>query len=104
MLTGRALAAMNAADLMAKLIQIERAVGGTHPPVRAMAIEAEDSLLQLEQQLIESLRENELLRERMENCERFSQSRTVEDDGAPMELSGPLGVKRTRLDDPLRIN
>lgn len=95
---------MNAADLMAKLIQIERAVDGTNLPVRAMAIEAEDSLLKLEQQLIESLRENELLRELIGNCERFSQSRAVEDDGTPMELSGPLGVRRARLDDPLRIN
>lgn len=59
---------MNAADLMAKLVEIERVVGWTSPVnIRARVTEAEESLLQLEQQMIETLRENALLRERMEN-------------------------------------
>lgn len=96
---------MNAANLMAKLVQIERAVGGTNLAVRAMVMEAEESVLQLEQQMIETLGENERLRERMENCERSSPSLFTEGEADDVvELSGPLGVKRIRRDNPFTIN
>ena len=68
-----------------------------------MVLGAEESVLQLERHVIETLR-NELLREQMEECDHCSLSRITEDDAALMELSGPLGVRRIRLDDPLRIN
>jgi hypothetical protein len=96
---------MNAAELMAKLVEIERAVGWTNPVnIRAKVIEAEESLLQLEQQMIETLRENARLRERMESCGRSYVSRITEDDADLMELSGPLGVRRIPRDAPFTIN
>lgn len=96
---------MIASDLMSKLVEIERAVGGTTSAnIRARVMGAEESLLQLEQQMAETLRENELLRERMENYERSYVSRITGDDADLMELSGPLGVRRIRRDDPFMIN
>jgi hypothetical protein len=78
---------MIASDLMAKLVEIERAVGGTTSAnIRAGVMGAEESLLQLEQQMAETLRENELLRERMENYERSYVSRITGDDADLMEL------------------
>ena len=96
---------MIAADLMAKLVEIEQVVGRTTPAnIRARVMKAEESLLQLEQQMVARLRENELLRECMENYEGFYVSRITGDDADLMELSGPLGVRRIRRDDPFTIN
>lgn len=95
---------MNTAELLKKLLEIELAVGRTNQVARAMVLEAEESVLQLERQMIGTLRGNERLREQMEECDHCSLSRITEDDAALMELSGPLGVRRIRLDDPLTIN
>jgi hypothetical protein len=100
---------MNAADLIAKLVEIERAIGNADAPkVRAMVLEAEEVVLRFEQQTIETLRENKRLRDLMENCERsslfrLSRPRIAEDEAALMKLSAPLGAKRTRR-DPFTIN
>lgn len=59
---------MNTAHLIAQLLKIERAIGTVDPTrVRGMLFEAEESVLQIEQQLIEVLLENENLRTRLEN-------------------------------------
>jgi hypothetical protein len=58
---------MNAADLMTKLIEIERAsdsAGLTR--LRSLALDAQQDFLQLEQQLMESLLENQRLLECLE--------------------------------------
>lgn len=58
---------------MAKLLQIERAVGKAHAMnLRQMVLEAQGCVLEVEQEMIETLRECGRLRERMENCERSS--------------------------------
>lgn len=59
---------MNTAHLIAQLLEIERAIGTVDPTrVRGMLFEAEESVLQIEQQMIEVLLENENLRTRLEN-------------------------------------
>jgi hypothetical protein len=78
---------MNAAELIAKLSEIERNAGKGDPVVvRAMVIEAQEGVLHAERELIATFRENERLRERMEERERSSlpgltQTRIAEDDG-----------------------
>lgn len=64
---------MSAANLITRLLQIERALGKSHSlEIRNLVLEAQGCVLELEQQLIETLRENERLRERMERCGHFS--------------------------------
>ena len=61
---------MKAAEVIAKLLQIERAVGRVDPTsIRLFVHEIQDGVLQLERLLIATLEENEALRERMERCE-----------------------------------
>jgi hypothetical protein len=60
---------MNTARLIAQLLEIEQAIGKLQPAcVRSMVFEAEASILQIEQQMIDILIENESLRQRMESC------------------------------------
>ncbi len=60
---------MNAAEIIAKLSEIERTVGKSDPvAIRAIAIEAQEGILHLERKLIATLQENQRLRERMEQC------------------------------------
>jgi hypothetical protein len=66
---------MNTARLIAQLLEIEQAIGKVEPArIRGMVFEAEESILQIEQQLIEILIENESLRRRMESCRPSSSS------------------------------
>jgi hypothetical protein len=59
---------MNAANVLAKLVEIERAVDGAGlPRVRALAIDAQQLLLEVEQQLMETLIENQRLLEFLED-------------------------------------
>ena len=52
---------------MARLIEIEKAVGQSNPTlIRAQLMMVEEGLLQLEQLTIEALRENAILRRQME--------------------------------------
>ena len=100
---------MTTADLIAKLVEIEQALGTTGSArARALLFEAEEAVLRLEQQMIETLRDNERLRERMENCEgltaaRLSQAEMAEDGSGLMELSGPLG-RRSWQSDKFKVN
>ena len=67
---------MNAAKLIALLLEIERAVGKCDPLViRRMVLEAEEGVMRLEQQLTAALHENLILRQRAEACERSSAQR-----------------------------
>jgi len=59
---------MDATNVLAKLVEIERAVDGAGlPQVRALAVDAQQLLLQVEQQMMETLIENQRLLEFLEN-------------------------------------
>jgi hypothetical protein len=59
---------MNTAHLIAQLLEIEQAIGKVDPArIRGMVFESEESILQIEQQMIDILIENESLRQRMES-------------------------------------
>ena len=59
---------MNTAHLIAQLLEIEQAIGKVDPArIRGMVFEAEESILQIEQHMIDILIENESLRQRMES-------------------------------------
>lgn len=61
---------MHTAALMAKLLEIERrARSEDESGLRALALEAQDDLLQIERSIIEALSDNDELRRRMEKCE-----------------------------------
>ena len=58
---------MNAAVLIAQLVQLEQAAARCdHPTVRKLILEMEESVLHLQQTLIETLRDNASLRCRLE--------------------------------------
>jgi hypothetical protein len=74
---------MNTAHLIAQLLQIEQAVGKIDPArIRGMVFEAEESILQIEQQMIEILIENDSLRQRME-CSRPPSSSALTELATP---------------------
>jgi hypothetical protein len=59
---------MDATNLMAKLVEIERAVAGAGlAHVHTLALDAQQSLLHLEEQLMETLLENQRLLEFLQN-------------------------------------
>jgi len=61
---------MSAANLIKKLVEIERAVGKTRTPeVHSLVLEAQGFVLEIQRAMIETLRENARLRERMEKYE-----------------------------------
>jgi hypothetical protein len=64
---------MNTAHLITQLLEIEKAVGKIDPArIRAMVFEAEESILQIEQQMIDLLLENDSLQQRLDNRQRPS--------------------------------
>jgi hypothetical protein len=64
---------MNATDVIAQLVEMERAAWRCDPTVmHAMLLTVEAGVLELERQKIETLRENVLLRQRLEICEQHS--------------------------------
>lgn len=70
---------MNTAHLITQLLEIEKAVGKTDPArIRAMVFEAEESILQIEQQMIDLLLENDSLQQRLDNRQRPSLSELPE--------------------------
>lgn len=91
---------MSAAILIAKLLEIEQSLGKTDPvKIRAMLFEAQGCVLELEQQLIETMREMQRLRERMENCEKLSGLSGVKfskNEELAKELSQPLHSQKSR--------
>ncbi len=59
---------MQAAEVMTRLIEIEKIVGKADPvELRSLLIRVEEGLLHLEQLTLEALRENAMLRMQMEN-------------------------------------
>lgn len=61
---------MNAANLINKLMEIERAVGHARTAeVHAMVLEAQGCVLEMQREMIDTLRENGRLRERIEKCD-----------------------------------
>jgi hypothetical protein len=75
---------MNTAHLITQLLEIEQAIGKVDPArIRGMLFEAEESILEIEQQIIAILVENESLHLRLDNGNRpslaeLSASRPVE--------------------------
>ena len=58
--------------LMQKLLEIQRRAGSDDgTTVRALALEAQDDLLELERSMIAALADNDELRRRMEQCEQL---------------------------------
>lgn len=59
---------MHAAEIMARLIEIEKAVGKSDPAlIHSLLLKVEEGILHLEQLTIEALRENIVLRQQMEH-------------------------------------
>jgi hypothetical protein len=59
---------MHAAEIMARLIEIEKAVGKGDPAlIHSLLMKVEEGILHLEQLTIEALRENIVLRQQMEH-------------------------------------
>jgi hypothetical protein len=66
---------MNTAHLITQLLEIEKAIGKIDPAtIRSMVFEAEESILQIEQQMIDLLLENDSLQQRLDNRQRPSLS------------------------------
>jgi hypothetical protein len=66
---------MNTAHLITQLVEIEKAIGKIDPArIRSMVFEAEESILQIEQQMIDLLLENDSLQQRLDNRQRPSLS------------------------------
>jgi hypothetical protein len=64
---------MNAVDVIAQLVQMERAAWRSDPTaIHSMVLRVEEGVLELERLTIETLRENALLRQRLESCEQHS--------------------------------
>ncbi len=58
---------MNAAEVMNRLVELEKVVGKSDPgAIRAMLLRVEEGVLQLEQLTIETMRENAMLRQRLQ--------------------------------------
>jgi hypothetical protein len=93
---------MNAAILLAELVLIERVEGHENPQiVRAMLREAQDSVLDLQREMLTILREVEELRRCMDNSRhsslfRLSRPRLSGQDETAMELSRPVPEKQLR--------
>jgi hypothetical protein len=98
---------MNAANLMAELVLIERVEGHENPQiVRAMLREAQDSVLELQKDMLTILREVEELRRCADNSRRsslfrLSKPRLSDQVQTAMELSRPVQENRLRRRIPL---
>jgi hypothetical protein len=61
---------MSAANLISKLVEIEKVVGKARiAEVHGLVLEAQSCVLEIQRQVIDTLRENARLRERMERYE-----------------------------------
>ena len=64
---------MNATDVIAQLVEMERAAWRCDPTVmHSMLLIVEEGVLELERLTIETMQENVLLRQRLEICEQHS--------------------------------
>jgi hypothetical protein len=70
---------MNAAKLMATLVELEALAGKGDPmAMRLMILDAQEGVLCLERQLMATLEINERLKEQLEVCREFSFLRQIE--------------------------
>ncbi|MFZ0632436.1 MAG: hypothetical protein WA399_16890 [Acidobacteriaceae bacterium] len=70
---------MSAADLINRLMEIERVAGKARAlEVHSLVLEAQGSVLEIQRQMIDTLRENVRLRERLEKYEPTSPARVRE--------------------------
>ncbi len=75
---------MNTAHLIAQLLEIEQAVGKLEPArLRSMVFEAEETVLELEKQMIDLLLENESVQLLMEFSRRTSPVSEMPETKAP---------------------
>ncbi len=97
---------MNAADLIGKLVEIERAVESMGlTGVHRMVQDAEEAVFQFEEHLIKTVFENQRLRERVENGTECFDAAECSDSAAFEELSGLFMADRTRREfGPFSIN
>jgi hypothetical protein len=64
---------MNVAEVIAQLVEMERAAWRCDPtPIHSMVLRVEEGVLELERLMIDTMRENVLLRQRLESCEQHS--------------------------------
>ena len=64
---------MNVAEVIAQLAEMERAAWGCDPTaIHSMVLRVEEGVLELERLMIDTMRENVLLRQRLESCEQHS--------------------------------
>jgi hypothetical protein len=101
---------MNATELMAKLVEIERAVDSAGlSRVHALALDAQEGVLQMEQQMMETLIENQRLLEYLEDGaldpEHLAELVDTHDDAAHSQFSTHLTAERARRKNrPFWIN
>jgi hypothetical protein len=80
-------------------MEIERAVGRVRTPeVHALVLEAQNYVLEMQQQMIDTLRENGRLRERMEKCEPAVRTREMRMP-TNAEIAWELGRKMVPTSD-----
>ena len=95
-LVERAGVLLNAAILIAKLLLIENAIERVHPlTLRSMVLEVEGCVLEMEQEMIETLRENGRLHERLEKCEEHGRTHSFS-LSSYSELAADLSRERGR--------
>lgn len=88
---------INGADLMGKLVEIERAVENIGlTGVHKLVLDAEEAALQIEERMFKALSESQRLRESMENCTEGFGAPDCSDSAAFAELPGLSVVDRTR--------
>jgi hypothetical protein len=64
---------MNATDVIAQLVEMEIAAWKCDPTVmHSMLLIVEEEVLELERMMIHTMRENVVLRQRLESCEQHS--------------------------------
>jgi len=69
---------MNAADLISRLIELEKAVVKCdRSTIHALLLRVEEGVLQLEKMTIETLRENAVLRQQLDPYERHQPSNLI---------------------------
>jgi hypothetical protein len=79
---------MNAADVIAQLVALEKAAGRRDPTtLQSMLLTVEEGVLELERLTIETMRENALLRRRLENWEQQSVAARLQTPGMSMSES-----------------
>lgn len=98
---------MTAAILIAKLLEVEKAIGKAHPStLRHMVLEAQGCVLEMECEIIDTLRDNRRLRERVDGYERNGAVGTRQMSGfleIAASLSRILGHKTETSEKPVIV-